>query len=327
MKSRMIIIDSGVDYRNKELLRFIEGGVSILNGAVYENYNDDCGHGTAVSYIATKFDSEISIFSIKILGANMMCKVSDLILALKYTELLDIRTICLSLSTQVVAKELEETCNYLVSKGKIIVAAFNNCDNDSFPSIYKKVLGVRNTYLNIESEYWFNKYKKIQAVLDGTPVLAPYLDGRYWLFGGNSKATPILAVTIAKVLDGNLTLEQVENYLETNAIRNIWAEDEIKKEIVIEDIENRFFSLDEDNRVKIMKVLRKKVNEYLTDDLLEEEYLYRLGLSRHNVWDLIIELEQVFNINIDYKEVTLRDFVNINTICALMDRNNGEVYG
>ena len=313
----LIIIDSGFDTTNTELYKSIIGGVSICDGKINDDFEDLNGHGTACTYIARRYNKDINIFMIRVLDQNAKCSIENLIAALEYTKKINIRTICLSLSTPTENQELLNICNELILRGKILVAALNNNERISFPAMYEGVIGVRNTHLENEFEFWFDNNKEIQCVVDGTPVLVPCIKQERCFFGGNSKATPIIASRISRYLseDKLLVQKEIESYLKRDATKIRYNIDEIDKHIKVKS--NKF---DKNNKVqvKIKELVEKTTGKLIDIDLLEKYRLYELGLDKYNTWQLIKDLEFVFDIRLDYETISLRDFATIQSINDLV---------
>lgn len=320
----LIIIDSGIDLSNEKLMKKVIGGVTIHGNKIENEFNDENGHGTAVAYMASKYNKDINLYIIKIFGNQAKCKISDLIKALEYTLKIDIKTICLSLSTYLKDDKLYKVCNDLIQNGKIIISSLSNDDAVSFPAMYPRVIGVRNSYMENENIIWFDKLKKVQVVVDGTPVLTPYLGGRWCLFGGNSKAAPIIASKISKYIGNNnlLDFSGVEEFLGSISIKSSWENSELNKNISYQEKK-----IKDDKRKKIItNILKDTLHLSIENSTMKAYKLYEIGLNKHNVWDVIKALQYNFNIKINYNEVSLRDFKNLDTIINLICRNSERDY-
>lgn len=235
--NNVIIIDSGIDMNNKDFSECVIDGLSFEYDSdkkaliKKDTYNDENGHGTSCASVIRRISSNVNMFIIKILNKEAKTYSKVLLESLKYTRNINIRVLNLSIATtsEEYKDELYEVCNELYKQGKIIICSLENSSKDSFPAVFKNVIGVRGMLFTDLYNYWYNSTKKIQCVADMTPVLVPALDNKYKMFGGNSKATSLFTGLILNILDknNNISFEELNQLLEYKAIRSFWNDDDI----------------------------------------------------------------------------------------------------
>ncbi|HEX9059613.1 MAG TPA: hypothetical protein VF941_05500, partial [Clostridia bacterium] len=159
---------------------------------------------------------------------------------------------------------------------------------------------------------------KVQCIADNLPIFVPTRNNFYWLFGKNSKATPLMTGKIAKILAENpsIAFEELQRELEENAERNFWSEEDVFPDPLITykmvkekydcfneevgalgDIISRTFNMDKSN----------------ISLLYDNENLRHPGIGMNflNCYDLIKNIEAEFNMKLNY------DLINLNTFRTL----------
>jgi subtilisin family serine protease len=319
------IIDSGIDLSNTSINSRVTGGISFeynaenKNIVTGSNYQDENGHGTACVSIIKKVSPMTSYFVVKILDSNARTNSKALINALRYLVNSDIRLINISITTidDEYKNEIEEVCNLLYARGKILVASLDNRNKISYPAIFTEVIGVRGSHFSNPAQYWYNNNYKIQCIADIHPVLCPKVNNRYELFGGNSKATALVTGLISKILISNpsISFEELNKVLENRAERNNWLESEINVNInEYEEISTK----ENDYDVAYIETLANIIIDNLklsneTKPFLFKYKLYNplIGLNSSNCFFLIKKIEEKFNLKFKYETITLGTFDSI----------------
>ena len=211
-RPKIVFVDSGVDIENQLLKEDSFEEIEFCSECADESFQS--GHGTAIYGILRKVRESFDVISIKVRGIQNGIKDTVLCEVLEYIENnIDASLINLSLgSTLLDEKErLEAVCNRMVSKGTIIVSAFDNGGAISFPAAFKNVIGVTsgNTCKRVEDYVFYDDdviniagKGGVQKLLwDSPPVM---------MLGGNSFACAHISVLVAKlILEGYRSKEEV----------------------------------------------------------------------------------------------------------------------
>ncbi|WMM26562.1 S8 family serine peptidase [Tissierella sp. MB52-C2] len=335
-KNNVVIIDSGIDINNKDFSECIIGGLSFE----YDNnkelvikkdsYNDENGHGTFCASMIQRVSSNVNIFVVKILNKEAETHSKALIEALKYIKNIDIRVVNLSVATinEKYKNELYKVCNELYKQGKIIICSLENSNNDSFPAVFKNVIGVRGMPFANSYNYWYNSAKKIQCVADITPVLVPTLDNKYKMFGGNSKATSLFTGLVLNILakNDNISFEELNQLLEYKAVKNSWDDDDTNDINSCScEISNWKSNYSKKNLMKLEKIFVKVLNLPQQDIPLLYKYMLpndKIHYKSKDFYEITKNIEKEFNIKIDYK---LLSFSTFQSIYSLLDFINVRV--
>lgn len=148
-KPKIAIIDSGispniVSSRIQGVALSFERGLSIS-----ENINDEFGHGTSIYGIIVKHNPNADIFILKIYdNENRLPTINHLLLALRYLEdhvdydIVNISLTATECSSSELLRSLQDVCDYILKKGRIIIAAFSNDNLISYPAAFDSVIGV-----------------------------------------------------------------------------------------------------------------------------------------------------------------------------------------
>lgn len=220
MDPKVIIIDTGIsesDYIGKVI-----GGINLYDKN--ESFADDNGHGTQCANTIAQFCiQQPDLFAIKILNQNKECSLEALMEALDYTRHIDIRTICLSLTTinEESMRKLQKIIYTLKNDGKIVIASAHNQGYLGYPAACDGTIGVDGMMLQDHKEYWYNKGKAIQCIANRVPILVKNIGNTYTMFGGTSKAAAIVTSIVLNMLliKPDLDYQELEEWLESSAAK------------------------------------------------------------------------------------------------------------
>lgn len=324
---KVAIVDTGIDSKHEYLKENIIGGISFENKGNYiissDEYLDENGHGTACASIVKNEFNNAKIFSVKIMDKNGKSNIQLLEEALRYISRTDIRIINLSLSVidSGKVKDLYKICNILRNSNKIIICSLKNNSSQSYPAIFDNVIGVRGTNLETKDLFWYNKNYDIQCVIDNSVRFACYINNTYKLYGkSNSQAAAKLTGKIAKLisLNPNMGFNELQNKLESMAVKSSWDSNYI-------DMNNYIFNPKLYKYNKITSKLVKLLKNILL--LKDEKILYnvclldeRIGIDESNTLEIIKQIEDYFNINIDYMDISRHDLVSVHSLTRLIER-------
>lgn len=324
------IIDSGIDMENNLFENYIIDGISFRynpkTGIVTDNdvYTDENGHGTSCASLIKRIAPDIGFYIVKILNKDAETHSKALLQALKHLLEKDIRLINLSLATveEIFAEEIKEVCNLLKQRGKIIVCSLDNRNNKSFPAILDSVIGVKGGIFKSQEQFWYNRASEIQCIADIVPVYAPTINGAYWLFGGNSKATALFTGHIANILtrQPDISFEQLNEVLEQRACKNNWDENDIDINIdLFEDITPLGKNFEQEDIKMIVSILKNNLGfSEDSEALVFKKKLYspQIGVNKFNCFDIIKDVGKKFGVKLDYEAISLNTF---NSIYTLLD--------
>ena len=154
MDKRIAVLDTGChpEYEGKNTISGYS--LTIRNGCVkrLSSYDDQVGHGTAVTCIIDHLVNNSHIVVIKI--DEPYCKKHGifkwLLAALDYiceNEKFDVINISVGYSENDPQNSLEKICNRINEKGTIIVSAYDNNGVISYPAAFQSVIGVDSSLL------------------------------------------------------------------------------------------------------------------------------------------------------------------------------------
>ena len=204
---KIAVLDSGVDVACIQLINnnIYSLVVNERNG-VYQIENsiiNEEQHGSLIIQEilnGVKNDSCI-IFSIKILDDNLNCDVEKLIFALDYVyRNIKPNIINLSLGYKKENIQVYNIIKRIINMGTLIVAAYDNENEESFPAKYPEVIGVKGIKKsNNPKRYIYNEKENNIYVYNGTRRFN--LPGKgYKYIIGNSIACARITAYIANIL-------------------------------------------------------------------------------------------------------------------------------
>lgn len=229
---RAVIVDSGLDKGLVEQYKNVEGvTVSPVgeNNIIVGTYEDEVGHGTAVTDIFTSnVEGEYELFVVKIFGASFKTTSEHLCLALEYVnEHVECELILISSGIRLNENgaRLSEVIKTLVDKNVVIVSAYDNSGAMSYPAAYLGVIGV-----DVSGE--FTK-KELFMVRENSPVdvvgsesnfRVNWLGGKKTILKGSSfTAAYIAAVVMNHIIECSkkITVSECMEALKKKSVRSI----------------------------------------------------------------------------------------------------------
>ena len=168
---------------------------------------------------------------------NLKCELSSLIKTLKYIyKNINCDIINMSLGILVDDPELLECCNKLVEKGVIIIAAFDNAGNISYPAAYPCVIGVDSSTRCFKKEdYVFVENSIIDIKARGGRQRVSWYNPDFQMVQGTSFATPYITSMIARMIQKGISKSELRNELRKNAkyIYDFKTSNKLSENIVI----------------------------------------------------------------------------------------------
>ena len=204
---KVAIVDSGVDASHPAVGKPLAGYVSITQGEqglVYSNepHTDDYGHGTAGAGIIRRVAPECDLYSVKVLGPNLLGQGMVFAAGLRWAIENGMQVVNLSLGTtkREFYAVLHELADAAYFKNIVLVTAANNMTLPSFPSTYAAVISVASHEVDDPYFFYYNPSPPVEYGAPGIGVRVPWLKGQ-WIRGtGNSYAAPHITGIVAKIL-------------------------------------------------------------------------------------------------------------------------------
>lgn len=225
---RIAIVDSGVDADHPIFMdKKIKGKALQVNEGqlcISDNFDDNFGHGTAVTGIIAKEAPQADILVIKAFDSNVGPDCDSLVIILQYIcDYIDCDMINLSLGVSQIddPTPLENICKKIVDKGIIIVCAYENAGAMSYPAAFPFTIGVTSgRYCTTVHNYEYVDDNIINICAYGKVQRIAWLEKSYISMGGNSFACAHISAVIANFLSENpdALLSAVFQYLRSSSI-------------------------------------------------------------------------------------------------------------
>lgn len=319
------LVDSGINYEDNFFLKHVKGGKTFIGGEA-ETYMDDNGHGSLCASAIIKENPNVKLYVEKVLDKDNQSTLDILEESLEALLDQDIQIISLSLTLTEIQRErkLGRICADLSKKGKIIVCTLANGIDKSYPANYQSTIGVKGLILENPNAFWFNRRKRIQAIVDTNPYLLRNNNNSYQLFGKcNSFSTAKFAGILSRIMRQNeiWTKEELEDYLEKETLRTNWTGKDF-----IESKRYPQFSPKKSYNFVLIKIISRIIMEYL--EIKEQKVLYEhnlfdshVGLTYSTAFGLLQKIEKELGIKIlNYTDISRYDFYSVYTLVALAEK-------
>lgn len=207
---RVVVVDSGVNYNSTlegiKILKCIK--VTSKNDAfcfeevMLNDVSDEVGHGTSVVSILHRYAPDVEFIIVKAFYNENEINSNVLINILQYIndniecDLINMSCGCTRVEN---VYEMEKICNALTSKGVVIIAAFSNEGEISYPASLENVIGVDYSLSCFSpKEYYYIENSNVNIRGVGYPQKLPIREGEYKLQSGSSFVVPHIAGMILK---------------------------------------------------------------------------------------------------------------------------------
>ncbi|SFR68129.1 S8 family peptidase [Anaeromicropila populeti] len=222
---KVAIIDTGVRGNHPAFQNHRLDGLTIQNGCLNEDFEDNYGHGTAIYNIISKEAKEgTQIINIKVKSIEDGVDVNEIIEALKYVETLGVNLVNMSLGSTVCDNitEFQQVCKKLRDSQIILVSAFSNDGSISFPAAFEEVIGVSGDDRIVNASDYKVVDDTIINVLGkaGMQRLA-WAKPDYMILGGSSFACAHVTARITHLVEPGAEFHEIQKVLYQNAIEVI----------------------------------------------------------------------------------------------------------
>lgn len=218
----VFVIDSGVNPSHSHV-REVSGGARVFREPDGEirckegDFNDDLGHGTAITAVIRHVAPAARIFAIKIFSGSLLATVDVLEAAMEYAISAGARVINMSLGVgqDVTSRPIGSLCRRAAEEGIILVASARNGSNRAgYPALLPEVIGAAADGRLADRSLRYFPGKQWECRASGFPRDLPGLP-RDRNFRGNSFAAARVSGAVACLLEGRpgATLDEVRGML------------------------------------------------------------------------------------------------------------------
>jgi subtilisin family serine protease len=220
------IVDSGIE-AGHPAVGAVERSVAVVAGedgeltVVEDDEGDVSGHGTACAGIIRRLAPDVSLTSVRVLGAEITGAGAVLLAGLEWAMEQSVNVVNMSLSTRKadIAWALRGVVDRAYFARTVVVASAHNSAVESYPWRFASVLSVGSHEERDDRVFYVNPDPPVEFFGRGVGVEAAWLGGGFLTVTGNSFATPHLAGFCALVLGKHpgLTPFQVKTVLSMTA--------------------------------------------------------------------------------------------------------------
>jgi len=186
-----------------------------------ENKKSIVNHGTVCSGIIRSYAPKAQIGSIKIMDYQKQCSCEKLIAALDWCYDNDIFIVHMSIGSSKMIDfiSIRSAINKLAEKNIIVVAAFNNSGEITFPASFDSVIGVRNNEKLEGNEYFVNENSFNDAFIIASGTHELLIDGELKKTKPcNSYSAPLITAIVHNLIDeyGIITISEIKKLISAN---------------------------------------------------------------------------------------------------------------
>ncbi len=203
------VLDTGATFNHPDLIgHYLPGYNTIQPGTPPSDVPDGLtniavGHGTMIAGIIAKIDPGAQILPIRVLNADGIGTISNVVVGINYAISQGAKVINMSFGAQQQSTALNNAIAQAQMAGVILVASAGNDNNNSphYPAAIPGVLGVASLDSdNTKSDFSdFGSYVDLDAPGDG--IRSTYWTGGYASWSGTSFAAPFVSGEAALIQD------------------------------------------------------------------------------------------------------------------------------
>lgn len=114
-------------------------------------------HGSSMAQIILNHNQDVMIYSFEILNEKLRCSIDELVDVLRMTQEIDADIIHMSLGITQFDVRLYKICQEIYKRNRVIVSAYSNYHNTSFPAEFDFVKGIRSFLCGCKNDYYYEK--------------------------------------------------------------------------------------------------------------------------------------------------------------------------
>ncbi len=211
------ILDSGVDSNRKE---FNNTNLKFLNDCT-----DLIGHGTAVTAIISRMVPKANLYCYSLFDNTGNVTTNELVAALhqvvSYQHFDIIHLSCGVVSIENI-NNLYDVCKNITDTGTLIIAAFDNEGQVSYPAAFDNVIGVDwCKYCTGTMDYYILENSIVNVMGTGSLQRLPWLNNSFRYVSGSSFAAPYITGIVAKMLSAGIGYNNIWENLKKYAKKTI----------------------------------------------------------------------------------------------------------
>lgn len=227
--TKIVILDSGL-CKSHPIVKKHNGNIQLYNlawkkGKVIQTAgaDDDVGHGTAVFHAISSLAPFSEIIVFKIVGKNYNLEENAFLAFLKYINEnveCDIIHISAGLIRCRNKKRLYNICELIKKRNILIVSAFANNGNMTYPAIFDNVIGVDfNTEIIKPSDWIYVEDSPVNIFATGTAHRLAWMNNTYKNIAGASFAAAYITGAIANFLNDGVSIENINEVIKNNSLK------------------------------------------------------------------------------------------------------------
>lgn len=253
---KIAVIDRGLETSHRRLSKLVASGVTISQNVdeiryLEGEFDDDDGHGTAVSTIIHRINPEAEIVSVKLKAHDDVITEDLLAKGIAYcADRSDISVVNISmgLASGNPGPGLVDAVEKAIDNGKYIVAAcFPFLKKKCFPASLPKVFGVGTGLVHSKSDYKFVGTGDVNILAKGTTQRVAWKDDSFKISAGTSYATahfsgllskeletiesPTYDKVVARIMAGSNEGVEELNFIRDHEVNEIGSDDDISKDL------------------------------------------------------------------------------------------------
>ncbi len=208
------IIDTGAEFSHPE----ISDNFGEKKGYNFVDKNDapadDNGHGTHVAGLISGKSCGVAplseIYALKVLDKNGSGSEADAMAAIEWAVLNNLDIVNMSFGASVASDAFQQMVNAAFKRGMIMVAAAGNDYGyyPSYPASFENVISVAAIDENLEHADFSNIFPTNDISSPGVNITSSYLGGSYAALDGTSMASPLVAGSLALIVNEE-SLEEI----------------------------------------------------------------------------------------------------------------------
>lgn len=232
------------------------------------NYNhkdgiDRIGHGTGIISLYKQLIPSSMIYSIKIFERSP--EIHDVINALEFIQAnLDVDVISMSFGFETHSHELEKLCKAISKKGILLIAAFSNDMQLTYPAAFDSVLGISSSSsVKRVKDIIYIKNSPINVLAYGGVLVINWINNEKKMVSGNSFTLPFVLKIIQDCSNNQYSLSKVLYALNRNCKDSIIKQSKNEKS----QVKNRKKKIEQFSKVVVFPFNKENKNLIENSDL------------------------------------------------------------